>query len=188
MANAVWIVIITLYFAQSEVSTESEICEDLGIIFDEVHNNSIIANVINGEAFIPCRFEYHPTIKINNQDPTPTPFWRVQNNMEQKPRFYYPGRLPSNFYYNASLGGLTISNIDESMDNSSVSCCFEFFDFNSICEASPVYIIIRKEPMRMTTTHVYNPSLSSRSMLLSESTSISLRVSSLVILALYSCF
>ena len=156
-----WIVIIIALCFITHSKTESNICKDVGITFDvDDHPLYNITKVNeNGKAFIPCRFEYNPTAIIGNQDPRPTPFWRIQSHKEQRPRFYYPGRLPNNFNYNESLGGLTISNVDKSMDNLSVSCCFEFFDFRDICEASPIYIMVEREPNIVITTHVYSSSV-----------------------------
>ena len=153
MISKFWIVTVTLYFIHFKASAESNICENVGIVFDEAHNHSVVTKVRENEGvFIPCQFEYRPGI-INNQDPRPVPFWRVQNRGEERPRFYYPGRLPINFNYNESLGGLTISKVERS---ASVSCCFEFFDASDICEASPVYIVVEREPNSVITTHVHS--------------------------------
>ena len=126
--------------SKSNEATCQKICGDAGITFeDDVRSESGMVEVDEGAlAVVPCRFTY------TGRQSRPFPFWRMDfydsDYNYERTVFLYPGAFPVNFSYNDSAGGLMISNVDMTLNQTAVRCCFDFFYVNGICEGNRTVI------------------------------------------------
>lgn len=132
----IWIVIITSVHSANKI-----ICQRAGINFTNVEK--LVEVRVNQRADVPCGFEYHPSVATYTN--VPLPFWRlVMGNGEE--RNLFPEALFPNFYYEEENSTLVINKVDQSLDNSSLTCCFDILrvEFEGVCESDPTIIRLIK--------------------------------------------
>lgn len=132
----------TLFFilTATSCSTQSEICYQAGINFTKVLSS--IEPTEGHAASIPCQFNYTDyTQNVTDAQLPPQPFWRMELNNVQKSTFdLFPGILPSNYYFDETRSTLIIISVDRSLDNANITCCFDIFRLNGICESEKTFI------------------------------------------------
>lgn len=131
-------------------NTLVDACDEAGIIFEKTDSEAIITVDINDVAVIPCKFEYQPPNEtFNISDRKPVPFWRLQR-YDSRPTFLYQGLFPPFYQYNGT--DLIISKVDETLNDASIACCFEFINIRNICEANQTVIKINGSEFENTNT------------------------------------
>lgn len=141
-----YIIIVMLLTSISNAADVQDICMEIGINFEDQSSTEL--TLLEGEdAEIYCLFNYTSVGR------KPLPFWQVQNHNELTQNFWYPGFFPQNVIYNDKRDTLTIRNIDISMNNTSIACCFNAI--NSICENNFTFMNVVAVPEYLTTIHYY---------------------------------
>ena len=119
------------------VNSSSDICQRAGINFTNIVKSIEVR--VNQTANVPCGFKYHPL--MNASPNMPLPFWRLVMDSGEE-RNLFPEALLPNFYYEERSSTLVISRVDRSLDNSSLTCCFDILrlEFEGVCASDKTFI------------------------------------------------
>lgn len=124
-------------------SSSDIICHRAGINFTNIAKSIKVR--VNQTANVPCGFEYRPSINVSTN--MPLPFWRLEMKNGQE-RNLFPEALLPNFYYEERNSTLVISRVDQSLDNSSLTCCFDILrlEFQGVCASDKTIIQLIETP------------------------------------------
>lgn len=123
-------------------------CTEVGINFNRQHSPDL--NLMEGDdAEINCKYSF--TI----QGSKPLPFWRIRNHTKlYTESFWYYGFFPRNVVYDGARDSLIIKNIDISMNDTSIACCFNAI--NGICESNFTFVYIVIDSEAVTEIYYYH--------------------------------